>query len=511
MTRHPASSPYVRHKHPELRRLYEPLSLLYVLREQIPERRPIAVINAGGVGGILQRRRDFLNALVELAAFKQGYDLAITAGYDHENVIIAVAGNQDVSDLVVPFLERLLGMVTSALHVGLNDETCNRELSNISNYVMEWQNDNSFAVYHSIFDHIAPICIPVMATGTNDPKGMAMVSLWETFVSSNGMALLKTDMPALVHNCFSASQDGKFEIFQRFVCQSQRFVDMFEEFHRQLLNLAMPMEMCRLLLKSAISIRQDLHREIKVYHVPPEERMKIPLVRKKLNLDEIANRMFSERQRFKQLRQGLERVVPAPSRLIEQLKDYQENVYTQIHPELRLVDFFDKNSRVQYFDNYDRYIATSKPCCYLCNQYLSHRLNYHIRKCDPNHLDLHWRLPDIRAVEPSTRFIEQKEILRKITERIRRDVEKFVLDRCSESNDSSDDDTSQSFSLSTETTTTWEEASYAEANECSHSYIFPSGTEGDKHPGPGRCDGMENEDDKDTVVFKGRKAALSIP
>ncbi|KNG83572.1 hypothetical protein ANOM_009538 [Aspergillus nomiae NRRL 13137] len=286
---------------------------------------------------------------------------------------------------------------------------------------------------------------------------------------------------------------------------------MFEEFHRQLLNLAMPIEMCHLLLKSAISISQDLHSGIRVCHVPPVERMKIPLVRKKLDPKDIAHRMFSVQQRFKRLCRGLERVVPAPSRLLEQLQYYQGNVYTQIHPELRLVDFFDKNSRLRYFDNYDRYIATSKPCCYLCSQYLSHRLNYHIRKCDPNDIDLHWRLPDIQAIEPSTHLIEQSEILRKITERLRRDVERFVLDRCSESNDSSDDDTSESFSLSTETTMTWEEASYGEAIEYSHSYRFSSGTEGDKHPGSGRCDGMENEDDdKEIIVFKGRKAASFI-
>ena len=178
MVQHPASSPHVCHKHRELRRLYEPLSLLHALREQIPEHRPIEVIKAGGVGEILNRRRDFLNALVELAAFKQGCDLAITAGHDHDGVVIAVAGNQDVSDLVVPFLEMLLGMVTNALHADLDAATWHKEFSNISNYVMEWQNDHSFAVYHTIFGHIAPICIPVMAAGANDPKGMTMVSLW---------------------------------------------------------------------------------------------------------------------------------------------------------------------------------------------------------------------------------------------------------------------------------------------------------------------------------------------
>ncbi|KAF5859894.1 hypothetical protein ETB97_002253 [Aspergillus alliaceus] len=421
MGQHPASTPHVHHKPRELRRLYEPLSLLCALLEQMPEQKPIEVVNAGGVGGTLHHRRDFLNALVQLAAFKQGCDLAITAGYDDESVVIAVAGNQDAVQL-----------------------------------------------------------------------------LTLTFQFGSGKPL-------------SAVMDGMFEIFKRYIRQSQRSAEMFEEFHRQLLSLVMPMEMSDLLLRSAISIRQDLQREIQVCHVPPLELMKIPLVRKKLNLDDIARRMFSENERFKQLSQGLKRVLPAPSRLMERLKYYQEIVYTQVHPELRVIDFFDKKYRLQYFDNYDRYIATSKPCCYLCSQYLSHRLNYHIRKCDRNDIDIHWRLPDIQATESCAHFNEQKVILRKITEHVRRDVESFVLDRCSDSNDSSmDDDTSQSFSLSTETTTTSEELSYGEASECPNPYRFSLGTEGDKHPGSGRCDGSENEDDEDTVVFRGRQETVSI-
>ncbi|KAJ1710061.1 hypothetical protein NYO67_7775 [Aspergillus flavus] len=529
MAQRPASSPYVCHRPRELRRLYEPLSLLCALQEQMVEQKDIEVVDVGEVGGILHHRRDFLNALVQLAAFEQGCDLAITAGYDHDSVVIAVAGSPDVSDQVIRFLKRLLDMVTGALHAGLCAETWNRDLLKISNYVTGLHNENSFAVYHMIFHQIAPICINSMAARSSDPKGMTMASLchadnsslrfdfadWfrRTFFSSNGMALPKNDMPDLVRSCFSAYQDGKFEIFKRFVCQSQRDAGLFEKFHRQLLNLTMPMAMCELLLKSANSIRQDLHREIKVYNVPPGERMKIPLVRKKLNLDDIAHRMFSDSQRSKQLSQVLERFVPAPSKLIERLKYYQENVLTQIHPELRLVDYFDKSNRVQYFDKYDRYIATSKPSCYLCSQYLSHRINYHLRKCDPNDIDLHWRLPDIQAAESSAHFKEQTDILRKITERVRRDVESFVLDRCSESNESlMDDDISQSFSLSSETTTKSEDLSYGEADECPTPYRFPLGTEGDK---PSGCDQYaggedEDEDEEDEVVFRGRQGTFFI-
>ncbi|PIG85577.1 hypothetical protein AARAC_007338 [Aspergillus arachidicola] len=508
MAQRPASSPYVRHRPRELRRLYEPLSLLCALQEQMAEQKDIEVVGAGGVEGILHPRRDFLNALVQLAAFEQGCDLAITAGYDHDSVVIAVAGSPDVSDQVIEFLKSLLGMVTNALDAGLRAETWNRELSNISNYVMGLHNENSFAVYHTILDHIAPICINQIAARSNSSSIRFDFADWfrGTFFSSNSMALLKTDMPALVHSCFSASQDGKFEIFKRFVCQSQQSAGSFEEFHRQLLNLTMPLEMCNLLLKSAISIRQDLHREIRVCNVPPGERMKIPLVRKKLDLDGIAHRMFSESQRSKQLSQVLERFVPAPSKLIERLKYYQENVFTQIHPELRLVDHFDKSNGVQYFDKYDRYIATSKPSCYLCSQYLSHRLNYHLRKCDPNDIDLHWRLPDIQAAESSAHFKEQTDILRKITERVRRDVESFVLDRYSESNESlMDDDISQSSSLFSETTTQSEELSYGEADECPNPYKFPLGTEGDKPPGCDQFAGGEDEYEEDEVVFRGRQ------
>lgn len=331
----------------------------------------------------------------------------------------------------------------------------------------------------------------------------------QNFVTVDGMALRETDMPALVHKCFAASRDGKFDIFKRFICQSQQSAETFEEFHRQLLDLAMPMEMCDLLLRSAIFMQEDLQREIRVCHVPPVERMKIPLVKKKLVLDDIAHRMNSDIDNYKQLSQGLMQVVPSPSKLIARLKYYQENVYTLIHPELRVMDFFDKNGRLQYWDNYDKYIATSKPCCYLCSQYLSHRRNYHIKNCDPNDIDLQWRLPDIQAAESSARFQEQRNILRKITERARREVESFVLERCSGSNDLTDDDSSQSSSPSIETIMTSQELSYSEANECLNAYRLPSGNEDDKYPGSERWDTSKDEDDKDEVVFKGRKGTVS--
>ncbi|KAE8422778.1 hypothetical protein BDV36DRAFT_279609 [Aspergillus pseudocaelatus] len=397
MRQHSPFSYYVSHKPKELRRLYEPLSLLCALREQIPEHKLSEVDDARGMSGISQRRRDFLNALVRLAAFKQEWHLAITAGCDQESVIIAVAGDLDVSNPVVRFLDALLEMVKQALDADLNATTLDAEICNISNYVMKWQRDNSFAVYHRIFDHIAPVCIPIMAAWSNDPEV----------------------------------------------------------------------------------------------------------------LDDIAHRMSSGIDNHKELSQRLMQVVPAPSKLIPRLQYYQENIYTLIHPELRVMDFFDKNSRLQYWDNYDKYIATSKPCCYLCSQYLSHRRNYHIRNCDPNDIDLQWRLPDIQAAESSARFEEQRKILRKITERARRDVESFILERCSGSNDLTDDDSSQSSSPSIETITTSQELSNSEANECLNPYRLPSGTEDDKYPGSERWDGTGDEEEEDYVVFKGRKVKIS--
>lgn len=177
MRQHSPFSYYVSHKPRELRRLYEPLSLLCALREQIQEHKFSEVDDARGVSGILQRRREFLNALVRLAAFKPEWNLAITAGCDQESVIIVVAGNLDVSNPVVRFLDALLDMVKQALDAGLDAKTLDTEICNISNYVMKWQRDISFAVYHKIFDHIAPVCIPIMAAWSTDPEGMRIVAL----------------------------------------------------------------------------------------------------------------------------------------------------------------------------------------------------------------------------------------------------------------------------------------------------------------------------------------------
>ncbi|KAB8071216.1 hypothetical protein BDV29DRAFT_193450 [Aspergillus leporis] len=376
-------SPYINHKSKDLRRLYEPLSLLRALNDQITEKQPIEVVDSRGVG-ILQRRRDFLNALVRLGAFKEGCNLAITAGKDDENVIIAVAGSEAVNDDVVPFLETLLELATKGPHEGSKREPRQMELLQMAAYVMKWHNNKTFALYHEIFDYLAPVCIPVVIARLQEP--------------------------------------GVF----------------------------------------------------------------------------IAHRMFSDTERANQLRRGLDLVVPSPRRLTEQLKYYQETVLTRVHPELRVVDFFDKNNRLVFFDDRDKYIASSKPCCYLCSQYLSHRRNYYIRESDPNDIDLQWRIPDILDVESNIRLKEQNMILRKITERIRTDAERFILSRWPPSDESSiNDDSSQSLSFSNETADTY---------GCfSHCRIPASpGAVHGKHPSAKRWYDNIDEDDEDIVVFRGR-------
>ncbi|KAE8374850.1 hypothetical protein BDV26DRAFT_295608 [Aspergillus bertholletiae] len=506
-----SSASYLQHRPKELRRLYEPLALLCALRRQIAEQRSIQSEGDGGWRGALQHYRDFLDALVRLATIKQGYNLAITAVKDGEEVIILVAGNQDVTDDVVPFLNTMLEMVTRGRHASTDGETRNSELLNISNYAMSCQNDNIFAIYQRLFVEFAPVCIPEITARLQKLEGNPHYSLdfpdWfkDHFFGEDRMALLETDMPALVRNCFSAYQEGRFEIFERLIRQGDEFTERFEEFYQLLRDLVMPIEMCDLLFESAIAMWQDLEIEIDVRHVPPSERMRVPLVKSKLNLESIANRMFSDGERFEQLSKSLRLHVPLPTRLIEQLKHYQETGFTQVHPELRVVDYFDKDLGLQYFGNGGMYIATSKPCCFLCSQYMAHRRNHHIRESDPNDIDIQWRLPDILDVESIARFEEQRIILRKITERIRTDAESLVLSCRPESSELTDDDSSQSTSPSIETDMVAQELSDMEIREYPNPSRCPPSIGSGEHPSVERWHDSDNEDDGEIVVFKGRQ------
>lgn len=167
----PSLKPFMNHKPKELRRLYEPLSALRALYEQIADgKKPI--LTEGRGMGIQQRRRDFVNAIAYLCAFKKDCELAVAVRKnDCGKAVITVAGSRDIGQDVIPFLVGLSTMLED-ISEPLDHDTKQSVLSVFSDYVMEYHKENIFECYRDMMKDIAPICLHLMSNESQKPEGM---------------------------------------------------------------------------------------------------------------------------------------------------------------------------------------------------------------------------------------------------------------------------------------------------------------------------------------------------
>jgi hypothetical protein len=242
----------------------------------------------------------------------------------------------------------------------------------------------------------------------------------------NGALLLQEHMKLLAKECFKARQSGLLGALRSFTYQGHAHVTYFESFYKQLRKLGLTVEMTSQLLESAISLRQDFANDLTAESIPSSPRLPIPLLQRKLTMEGIANRISSDSAKTEDFLQKLQ--LTAPPGLILALSEYSQNVLTEVHPELLVINYFDALSDGGFINERDKYIGCTKPSCYLCHLFISYHPARYAQISSNSRICLDWRLPDISHGEGNAmaRAKDQKSVLRKLIETIRTDLEEKV-------------------------------------------------------------------------------------
>lgn len=147
-----------------------------------------------------------------------------------------------------------------------------------------------------------------------------------------------------------------------------------------------------------------------------------------LTLEGISRRMFpshvpADLNAFREALQTLEEKGSIMSRVLER---YRSKTWRpRVHAELTLLEEL-HHRKCAFFDD-DKYIACSKSACFCCYHYISHHPGSFIRP--PCHMKLYinWQIPSLANDSGDARALEQRDIMNKLTQEVRRAVVERVL------------------------------------------------------------------------------------
>ncbi|BDD62854.1 hypothetical protein MAP00_007811 [Monascus purpureus] len=501
-------SQYDTHKPKELRRLYEPLAVLYELTmKDATKPRSIFSTNTHGIS-IMERRRNFVDAIAFIGAYRKECEIAVAVERQPDGLIVRVAGTGDIDGIVVPFLSELLHRLSNIVNLPKDEikgDKKKRILSSLSDVAIEFAKEKVFAHYMKLLHgDIAPVCLADMAMGLNDSVDF---NVWfQKNFYKNGAPLTQEHMRPLAKECFNASRSGLLNPLRRFICHGYEHAAHFEKFYKQLRKLSRTIDMTSQLFESAISLRQDFANDLAVQSIPSSPNLPIPLLPRKLTIEGIAGRIFSDASKGDDFRQKLE--VIAPPGLTQALKHYSKTVLTEVHPELLVINYFDTLLDGGFIDEGDKYIGCTKPSCYLCHLFISYHPARYAMISSSSRMCLNWRLPDISREECNAmaRAENQKYVLQKLINTIRIQLEEKVDNQwalqphCTESETEwtppVDDDI---FNYSSQISSLELTPGYPVASTEPLTTEFDTGS--DETSGAGR---NADQDTEDVVLFKGR-------
>lgn len=523
-------SQYDTHKPKELRRLYEPLAVLYELTmTDATKPRSNFSTSAHGIS-IMERRRNFVDAIAFIGAYRKECEIAVAVERQPDGLIVRVAGTGDIDRIVVPFLNELLHQLSNIVNLPKDEiegDKKKRILSSLSDIAVEFAKEKVFAHYMKLLHDIAPVCLADMATGLNGTWNycLALIHIESTDMSMeahvasvdfnawfqknfyrNGAPLTQEHMRPLAKECFNASQSKLFDPPGRFIYHGHEHAAHFEKFYKQLRKLSRTIDMTSQLFESAISLRQDLANDLAVQSIPSSPHLPIPLLPRKLTIEGIAGRIFSDPSKMDGFRQKLE--VIAPPGLTQALKHYSKTVLTEVHPELLVVNYFDTLLDGGFIDEGDKYIGCTKPGCYLCRLFISYHPARYSMISSSSRICLNWRLPDISHEECNAmaRAENQKYVLRKLINTIRIQLEEKVDNQwalqphCTESETECTPPVHEdTFSYSSQPSSLELTPDYPAASTEPFTTEFDTGS--DETSGAGKS---ADQDTEDVVLFKGR-------
>ncbi|KAL4925950.1 nucleic acid/nucleotide deaminase domain-containing protein [Aspergillus undulatus] len=500
---------YAVHKPKELRRFYEPLGILYelTLRDQT---KPRSIFSASARGiSIMQRRRDFVDSVAFIGAYSKECEIALALERQPDLLIVRVAGTGETEKIVVPFLNGLLRALSHIVKPNdIRGELKDRIVLELSDMALDYAKEKTFAHYLKILHDIAPICLADITTGLNeaDRDCLRFKAWFQNKFYNNGAPLTREHMRVLARECFDARQSEQLELLRKFAFQGNEHVTHFEKFYKELTNLSRTIEMMFKLFESAVSLHQDLANDLVVESLPTSKGLPVPLLSRKLSMDGIANRMFSDSSKKDEFLQKLQQT--APPGLTKTLAHYSQTVVTEVHPELILINYFDGLSDGGFLDENDKYIGCTKPSCYLCHLFISYHPARYSRISASSKICLNWRLPDIGRDECKSmaRAENQKSILRQLTNTIRTELEEKVNKEWRRQFHCSASETEWTLPVDDDTFTYGSPPSSPKLTPTSPTAPIKQATqESDTNYKAPDADRASDEDAEDIVIFKGRR------
>jgi hypothetical protein len=225
----------------------------------------------------------------------------------------------------------------------------------------------------------------------------------------------------LVQTCHELRGSSLLDALKFFTAQDQTRYQEFEELYKLLCKLSKHVTVCRKLIQAAELLPRDFGDDLTLRPVSSSILQNLPLSSRKISVESIVGRMFSDPVEQKQFLSRLE-FLWSTSELSMQLKR-QISTKTRVHAELVLINNFDIHG-CNFLDGEDKYIGCSKPACYLCYAYISNHPKRYALPSSHQKIYVAWRLPDVYRTEPDheNRLKTQEQILRTMIDRVRHDL-----------------------------------------------------------------------------------------
>lgn len=161
---------YDTHKPKELRRLYEPLSVLHKLSTKGATKPRSLFSTSSRAISITQRRRNFVDAIACLGAYEKECKIAAAVEQLPDGLVVRVAGTGDIDGIVVPFLNELLSLLSATLRLQTGEITDHeKEIASgvLLDAALEFAPKKLYAHYMKLLHRIAPVCFADMEIGQN--------------------------------------------------------------------------------------------------------------------------------------------------------------------------------------------------------------------------------------------------------------------------------------------------------------------------------------------------------
>ncbi|BAE64785.1 hypothetical protein BDV35DRAFT_375384 [Aspergillus flavus] len=405
----------IEHDPGDVTAFYEMVCFTYSLNPVRGDRiKPRSSAERDGIG-VAKCRRDFADAIAYFCARSCDPDnvTAVAVGRKDTKVVIWVASNANVSREVLEFLDNdVLNMVQrlAKMKQGQLPSEENRTVTRLLTTITAWKAIGEFSKSE---DKI-----------TTDPS--MFYDWFKREFYKSGDVLKECDMPRLAISCFFAHTDGTFGILEHRSSQGNEKGPDYERLYKLLSKLGKHVRLFERMIHAIEALRRDFCEGFVVEPIAASIPKPNPLPKlHEQSMGKIVARVFQEEDERHQFYHHLNQFFN--KEYISQSLQRCKKRRARVHAEILLIDFFDKFD-ANFLDNDDKYIACSKPACYLCYEYIcQHPDKYTL---PPTHQKLYyaWSLPIVRVNDRNCieKFARHKRFLNHVTETLQSDLRKEV-------------------------------------------------------------------------------------